>query len=92
MGYKKAEEILPEELIQLIQQYVDGQTIYIPRKAEHRLEWGATTQTRAELHQRNQQIFRAYEDGASAAELAEQYFLTEKSILRIIKQMKEQES
>lgn len=29
----KAEEILPSEVIELIQQYVDGQNIYIPRKA-----------------------------------------------------------
>ena len=29
---KKAEEILPMEIIELIQQYVDGENIYIPRK------------------------------------------------------------
>ena len=91
MGYKKAEEILPEELIQLIQQYVDGQTIYIPRKENHRLEWGATTQTRSELLLRNQQMLQEYESGESVTELAKKYFLTEKSILRIIKQMKKQE-
>lgn len=33
MGYVKAEEILPMEMIELIQEYVDGQNIYIPRKA-----------------------------------------------------------
>lgn len=33
MGYIRAEEILPKEVVALIQQYVDGQTIYIPRKA-----------------------------------------------------------
>lgn len=39
MGYMKAEEILPIELIELIQQYVDGEAVYIPRKAEHRQAW-----------------------------------------------------
>ena len=39
MGYMKAEEILPMEIIELIQQYVDGKNIYIPRKTEHRQEW-----------------------------------------------------
>ncbi|WP_251208881.1 hypothetical protein [Acetatifactor aquisgranensis] len=34
MGYIRAEEILPEEIIALIQQYVDGTNIYIPRKQE----------------------------------------------------------
>jgi len=39
MGYKKAEEILPMETIKLIQKYVDGENIYIPRKEEQRMEW-----------------------------------------------------
>ena len=30
MGYLKAEEVLPIELIELIQQYTDGTNIYIP--------------------------------------------------------------
>ncbi len=32
MGYIKAETVLPAEIIELIQQYVDGKNIYIPRK------------------------------------------------------------
>ena len=31
MSYKKAAQILPDELIRQIQQYVDGEAIYIPR-------------------------------------------------------------
>ena len=38
MGYRRAEEILPVEIIELIQQYVDGENIYIPRKRENRQE------------------------------------------------------
>lgn len=49
MGYIRAEEILPIEVIELIQQYVDGENIYIPRKTEHRQEWGAGTQIKQEL-------------------------------------------
>lgn len=40
MGYIRAEEILPVEIIELIQQYVDGANIYIPRKPENKREWG----------------------------------------------------
>ena len=40
MGYIKAEDILPNELIKLIQMYIDGQNIYIPRKSDNRSEWG----------------------------------------------------
>ena len=32
MGYKKAGDILPAELIEMIQEYADGDTIYIPKK------------------------------------------------------------
>jgi len=38
MGYKKAELVLPIEIIELIQNYVDGEYIYIPRKDNERRE------------------------------------------------------
>lgn len=40
MSYKKAIHILPEELLELIQEYVDGECIYIPRKSNNKKEWG----------------------------------------------------
>lgn len=88
MGYIKAEEILPVELIELIQQYVDGKNIYIPRKADHRKEWGTDTQIRQELRARNCEIFREYQDGRKVSELSCKYYLSEKSIQRIIRKMK----
>lgn len=88
MGYIKAEEILPMEIIELIQQYVDGENIYIPRKAEHRKEWGTGTAIREELSARNQKIFKEYLAGSKTAELACKYYLSEKSIQRIIRKMK----
>ena len=54
MSYKRAEEILPSEVVELIQLYVDGENIYIPRKSQNRMEWGAGTQTKKELRIRNQ--------------------------------------
>ena len=39
MSYLRAEEVLPEELIQTIQQYVNGKTIYIPSKDKK--DWGS---------------------------------------------------
>ena len=41
MSYIKAENVLPQELIETIQQYVDGKLIYIPCKEKQ--EWGTTT-------------------------------------------------
>ena len=32
MGYIKAENVLPDEIIELIQNYIDGEYLYIPRK------------------------------------------------------------
>lgn len=85
MGYIRAEEILPEEILALVQQYIDGQSIYIPRREEHHKSWGAGTKTRKELMVRNRQIYEAYQSGVTAMELSERFFLTEKSVRRIIR-------
>ncbi|WP_321833724.1 CD3324 family protein [Clostridium butyricum] len=84
MSYKKAEHILPLEIIELIQNYVDGECIYIPRKKNQRKEWGNTTNIRQELEDRNDKIYVDYKNGLKTSQLAEKYFLSEKSIQRII--------
>ncbi len=89
MGYRNAGEILPVEVIELIQQYVDGENIYIPRKADNRREWGAKTKIRQELLLRNQKICTDYRAGIKIPELAGKYYLSEKSIQRIVRNMKE---
>lgn len=86
MGYVKAEEILPIEIIELIQQYVDGTNIYIPRKQDNRQEWGASTSYKTELQNRNQLIYKDYLLGMRVFDLAMKYCLSEKSIQRIIRQ------
>ncbi|MDD6466746.1 MAG: CD3324 family protein [Erysipelotrichaceae bacterium] len=88
MGYQRAEEILPQELIELIQQYVDGTSIYIPRKEEHVVGWGQNTDTKEVLERRNQEIYQNYLSGQKVPVLAAQYCLSEKSIWRIVRQMK----
>lgn len=89
MSYRKAEEILPMELIELIQQYVDGENIYIPRKAGKRQAWGCNTGTRQGLFRRNEQIYADYRNGMKASQLACKYYLSEKSIQRIVREMNE---
>lgn len=89
MGYIRAEEILPIEVIELIQQYVDGENIYIPRKSANRQAWGAGTQIRQELRARDQQIYKDYLAGSKTSELACKYYLSKKSIQRILKKMSE---
>lgn len=84
MGYKRAESVLPDEIIKLIQQYVDGVNIYIPKKEGSRTEWGSNTTTRQELAIRNTSIKSDYLEGISIPELSEKYFLSVKSIQRIV--------
>lgn len=84
MCYVKANEVLPDEVIKLVQRYVDGGYIYIPKKESSRRQWGAGTNTRKELGIRNSRIFIDYKNGISRKQLAEKYYLSIKSIDRII--------
>ncbi|AZV58690.1 CD3324 family protein [Clostridium sp. AWRP] len=88
MSYKKAIYILPDDLLKQVQKYVDGEFIYIPRKSCNKKEWGARTSTRKELQQRNTQIYEDYLAGHSSQDLSEKYFLSLKSIERIIREQK----
>lgn len=85
MAYVKAQNVLPKEIISLIQEYVHGECIYIPRKKGYEKSWGELNGTRKNLKLRNIEIFNKYIDGATVIELTEMYYLSEKSIRRIIK-------
>ena len=63
MGYKRAEEVLPLELLEQIQEYVAGESIYIPRRKNERRHWGEQTETRKELTERNLKIKKDYSSG-----------------------------
>ena len=84
MRYKNAKDILPQDILALIQQYTDGEYIYIPRKAESRKLWGENTDSKAETQARNDKIYAQYKSGSKVNELAIMHFLSEKSIQRII--------
>lgn len=86
MSYLRAEEILPKELLETIQQYVDGRTIYIPSKEKS--DWGSNTDTKQILDARNREIFKKYKNGITVKVLATEYSLSEKSIQRIIRNQK----
>ena len=86
MSYIRADEILPKELLEAIQQYVDGQIIYIPRKEKQR--WGSGTSAREFFRERNEKIYQAFRDGLSEEELSKQFSLSRKSIQRILRDQK----
>ncbi len=89
MSYKRAEHILPAELLETVQKYVDGQAIYIPRKSGNKKAWGSQTAIREELAIRNRQIYQDYRIGTNLGQLSEKYYLSLKSIQRIIRQEQE---
>lgn len=84
MSYISAEMILPKEILTLVQEYADGQYLYIPRKADNHKEWGNNTDSRQIILERDIEIYRNYKDGISVSELASEYYLSIKSIQRII--------
>jgi len=88
MKYEKAQNILPQSIIEIIQKYTDGSYIYIPRKNENKKSWGENTETKRYLKERNNEIFNKYLMGVPVETLSEQYFLTESSIRRIIRKEK----
>lgn len=84
MSYQKAEKVLPVELLELIQEYIEGEMIYIPKKKEHKKHWGANTEIHIEMEKRNCQIYNNYCNGFTIDELSNQFYLSIKSIQRII--------
>ncbi|MBQ2990483.1 MAG: hypothetical protein IJD60_04235 [Clostridia bacterium] len=88
MGYKNAAQVLPQTLIQEIQRYADGVYLYIPRKTENKRSWGETTNARLMLQVRNICIFQDHLSGKSVQELAQEYYLSCKSIQRVIAQQR----
>ena len=83
MSYVRAEDILPQELIETIQQYVSGKSIYIPCKEKK--VWGSQTKTKQYYKSRNHEICQKHIKGISIKVLAKEYSLSEKSIQRIIR-------
>ena len=83
MSYISAEDILPKELIETIQQYVSGKSVYIPRKEKK--VWGSQTKTKQYYKIRNQEICTNHKNGVSIKTLATIYSLSEKHIQRILR-------
>jgi len=84
MRYKNAQDIFPEDILLAMQEFADGAYVYIPRKNENRKKWGDNTRSKIATQERNDKIYARYKSGLKINELAMEYFLSEKSIQRII--------
>lgn len=83
MNYKNGRDILPDNLLSQLQEYIQGQLIYIPKK-KVRAGWGQVNGTRELIDMRNSEIFGLYKRGASLRELVKKYNLSEDSIRKIV--------
>lgn len=84
MSYSNARDIFPNEVLEIIQKYVDGGYIYIPKKEENKIAWGELTKSKNELLKRNTSIYEDYLKGMSTQLLSAKYYLSPKTIQRIV--------
>lgn len=84
MKYINAEQILPKELIETIQSYIDGQYLYIPVFGDKK-GWGENSGSKNQLEKRNSMIKKKAYQGYTIQALAREYYLSESSIRKIIK-------
>lgn len=87
MSFQNPVDLLPQELLEQLQEYAEGKVIYIPKKASNKLHWGDNTNTKQTLALRNSQICSDYRNGLNNRQLSEKYYLAEKSIQRILRQV-----
>ena len=92
MRYRNAREVFPAAIVEKLQEYVEGMYIYIPKKEENKKKWGESTSARERLQMRNTAIYQEYQQGMPKQELAQRYYLSEKSIQRILSLQRKQEA
>ena len=85
MSYQRAEHVLPPEVLALVQKYAEGCLLYVPKRENERNTWGTINGTKAYYASRNAAICAEARNGTPVSELAERYFLTTKSIQRILR-------
>lgn len=82
MKYKSATEVLPAELMDKVQDYIQGEYLYIPRREKKNRD--KETPYQRELQKRDANIFLKVLEGTTKKELAVKYNLSQSSIRRIV--------
>lgn len=83
-SYRNAAEVLPPELLERLQEYVQGVHIYVPIKGQP-ARWGEKSGTRRQLAERNEEIRRCYAAGEDIDALADRFFLSCDSVRKILR-------
>lgn len=84
MAYKKATEVLPTHLLEEVQKYINGELLYIPKPEAQKIGWGRLSGAREQIRKRNEAMVFAYQSGRSVREIADEYFLSEDTIRKIV--------
>ncbi len=84
MKYTNAKKVLPEKLILEIQQYIQGETIYIPKPEMEYHQWGSKSGSRRWLDRRNAAIRCDFRNNVKIEQLAKEYFLSTETIKKIV--------
>ncbi len=92
MEYKNGAKVLPLSLLEQLQEYVQGELVYIPVPDEDHLGWGCKNGTRKMIDRRNREIYLKYQRGLSVEGLASQYNLSSESIRKIIYKFRKRKS
>ena len=87
MRYMRAADVLPPDLLEQIQAYIDGEYLYIPRRETERKPWGAANGRKAETLARNLEIYRRYREGTSVDQLAEETALAIGDVLAALTEL-----
>lgn len=88
MNYKNGKDVLPPRLLKELQDYIQGELVYIPKCGNERALWGEISGSRNLIAQRNKEIYNCYCTGSGAEELAEAYHLSIDSIRKILTKMR----
>jgi Acetyltransferases, including N-acetylases of ribosomal proteins len=82
MKYRNAAELLPPQLLQELQKYAQGKTLYIPKIM--RKSWGAGTGADKFYSRRNSDIRKQFSCGSDLKKLSDEYFISEDAVKKII--------
>ncbi len=86
MNYINAIKILPDCLVKELQEFVQGDYLYIPVKEGKHKGWGEVSGCRAAIQKRNKEIIQQYQNGVAIDELSKTYFLSTHTIRKILYQ------
>lgn len=90
MKYINAKEVLPEELVRILQDYVQGCYLYIPKGEEQQVKDADQTRYGIELEKRDRHIYERYLEGWGVRSIADKYHLSESSVRRIVLKQRQQ--